>query len=233
MGTGFADEVGRDGFAVVAGVLGPAEVDGLVAALARAGADPAARARRGGVYAIRDLLRVVPEVRALAASAAVRGLVVPVLGPGAFAVRGLLFDKTEGANWNVPWHRDETIAVRARRELPGFGPWTTKAGVPHVRPPRPILERMLTVRLHLDDCGPDNGPLRVLPGSHLGPVGDDADDRAGAESCPVPRGGALVMRPLILHASSEARRPAHRRVIHLEFAAEPLPGGLDWLDACA
>ncbi|HWE38629.1 MAG TPA: phytanoyl-CoA dioxygenase family protein [Isosphaeraceae bacterium] len=231
--SGIAAQVERDGFLVVAGVIGAAEADELISALDRAGADPAARARRGGVYAIRDLLRVVPEVRALAASAAVRGLVVPVLGPGAFAVRGLLFDKTEGANWNVPWHRDETIAVRDRRELPGFGPWTTKVGVSHVRPPRPILERMLTVRLHLDDCGPDNGPLRVLPGSHVGARGFEPADRCRAVTCPVPRGGALVMRPLILHASSESRRPDHRRVIHLEFAAEPLPGGLDWLDACA
>jgi hypothetical protein len=37
------------------------------------------------------------------------------------------------------------------------------------------------------------------------------------------------MRPLLLHASSPAADPRHRRVIHLEFAAEPLPGGLEWL----
>ena len=33
--------------------------------------------------------------------------------PGAFVVRGLFFDKTPTTNWNLPWHQDMTIAVRA------------------------------------------------------------------------------------------------------------------------
>ena len=32
--------------------------------------------------------------------------------------------------------------------------------------PAIILEQMLAARLHLDHCGPENGPLRVLPGTH-------------------------------------------------------------------
>ena len=28
------------------------------------------------------------------------------------------------------------------------------------------MKRMLAVRVHLDDCGLENGPVRVLPGSH-------------------------------------------------------------------
>jgi hypothetical protein len=36
------------------------------------------------------------------------------------------------------------------------------------------------------------------------------------------------MRPLLLHASASARVPGHRRVIHLEYAAESLPDGLEW-----
>jgi hypothetical protein len=64
------------------------------------------------------------------------------------------------------WHQDRAIAVRDRVDVPGFGPWSVKAGLVHVEPPVDILERMLAVRLHLDDCGEDNGPLRVLPGSH-------------------------------------------------------------------
>src|SRR5262245_7189469 len=86
--------------------------------------------------------------------------VEPILGPGAFVVRGLFFDKTPRANWKVSWHQDLTIAVRVRIEAPGFGPWSLKAGVVHVQPPAEILERMATVRLHLDDCSESNGPLR-------------------------------------------------------------------------
>jgi len=47
--------------------------------------------------------------------------------------------------------------------------------------------------------------------------------------CVVGRGGALLMRPLLLHASSPSQRPAHRRVIHLDFACEQLPNPLKWL----
>ena len=36
------------------------------------------------------------------------------------------------------------------------------------------------------------------------------------------------MRPLLLHASSPSKVPGHRRVIHLDFASSPLPGGLYW-----
>jgi len=235
-----AGAIERDGYAVVPGVLGPDELATLVAAVERAGLDDDGAARRGrggSVYALRDLLKLVPEVRRVAGSAAVRSLVEPVLGPGAFAARGLLFDKTAGANWAVPWHRDMTIAVRRRVDVPGFGPWTVKAGVPHVRPPLPILRRMLTVRLHLDDCPAANGPLRVLPGSHTHDLdlaldpGLGREDGAAAVTCPMARGDALVMRPLILHASPSSGAPGHRRVVHLEFAADPLPGGLEWSES--
>jgi ectoine hydroxylase-related dioxygenase (phytanoyl-CoA dioxygenase family) len=231
-----AARVERDGFAVVADVLGPETVAELIGAVDRERGGPGVLRRGADVYGMRDLLRRVVEVRRLARSAALRALVEPVLGPGAFVVRGLWFDKTPGANWNLPWHRDLTIAVRRRRDVPGFGPWTVKAGIPHVQPPAAVLRRMLAVRLHLDVCDEDNGPLAVLPGSHA--VGDaDVRDpgpwpaRVPAVTCLVPRGGAVLMRPLLLHASSTARAPGHRRVVHLEFAAGPLPGGLEWFEA--
>jgi ectoine hydroxylase-related dioxygenase (phytanoyl-CoA dioxygenase family) len=222
----------RDGFALVPGVAAPDAVDRLLDALAQVD-DSAAIARRGSVHAVRDLLTAVPRVRQLARSPALRAPVEPVLGAECFVVRGILFDKTPEANWKVAWHQDLTIAVREPREAPGFGPWSEKAGIPHVQPPAEVLERMLTVRVHLDDCGPENGPVQVIPSSHamrrLAPEQIDAwRERAAAVACTSPRGGALVMRPLILHASSPATLPAHRRVVHLEFAAGDLPHGLEW-----
>ena len=225
----------RYGFAVVEAALDPSVVEALVVALGGlvAGASPSALDRGGEVYASRNLLRDVPAVRSLARSAAVRALVEPVLGPGAFPVRGLLFDKTPGANWTVPWHQDLAVAVRERRDAPGFRAWTVKAGVPHVQPPASVLAAMLTVRLHLDACGPDNGPLRVVPGSHRDGRLDDSATRSWLERvepvpCLVGRGGALLMRPLLLHASSPADVPGHRRVIHFEFATGSLPSGVEW-----
>ncbi|QDV36107.1 phytanoyl-CoA dioxygenase family protein [Tautonia plasticadhaerens] len=236
-----ADRIDRDGFAVVPGVLDDAEVDALIAAVGRAEfeatrlADPASLRRGKSVYGLRDLLGRVPEVRILAASPEIRGLVEPVLGPGAFAVRGLWFDKTAGANWNLPWHRDLTVAARARVDAPGFSCWTAKAGIPHALAPPEVLDAMLTIRLHLDPAGPDNGPLRVLPGSHRldgRDPGEVAPWRARVRpvECAVDRGGAVLMRPMLLHASNSARSPRHRRVVHLEFASAPLPGGVEWYD---
>jgi signal transduction histidine kinase len=38
----------------------------------------------------------------------------------------------------------------------------------------------------------------------------------------------ILMRPLLLHRSSSTKAPSHRRVLHLDFATEELPGGLEW-----
>jgi ectoine hydroxylase-related dioxygenase (phytanoyl-CoA dioxygenase family) len=231
-----SESVRRDGFAVVADVLSAGEVEALIAAVDRAGPSDALLRRVEEVYGMRDLLRVIPEVRRLAGSRALLDLVESVLGPCSFAVRGLLFDKTEGANWGVPWHQDLTITVRQRVESPGYGPWTIKAGITHVRPPIGVLEEMLTLRVHLDDCGAGRGPLRVLPGSHRGGRLDVEATRSRLElgplvDCLVARGGVVIMRPLILHASSAATEPRRRRVIHLEYAVSPLPGGVDWFES--
>lgn len=192
---------------------------------------PFAGGRRGGV---RNLL-AVPGFAELALSPAMMRLVEPVLGPDAVAVRGLFFDKTPEANWKLPWHQDLMIAVDRRVEgMAGWGAASVKDGVPHVEPPVAVLERMLAARIHLDDCGADNGPLRVIPGSHAhGRLTPEAIERWRCEVpevvCTAAAGDVLLMRPLLLHASSAAHAPAHRRVIHIEYAsAEPLPGGIGW-----
>jgi len=229
----FLTELACDGFAIVPSVVPNQEIESLLERLKKGEPEIPPNRRSHHAHAIRNLLRVMPQARQAAESAAVRSLVESVLGPDAFVVRDLFFDKTPEANWKVPWHQDLTIAVRHRKDVPGFGPWSVKDGVPHVVSPAEWLERILTVRLHLDDCGEENGPLRVLPGSHRhGKLDSRAiqmwRERAPAVSCVVNRGDALLMRPLLLHASSPARHPGHRRVIHLEFASEELPGGLQW-----
>jgi len=189
---------------------------------------PLSKAGARGILAI-------PEVAALARSARVRALVEPVLGPNARPVRGIFFDKNEQANWTVPWHQDVTIAVRERHEVPGYGPWSVKEGVPHVQPPVEVLVNMLAVRLHLDDCPEENGALRVIPRSHRhGKLSGGQIDEMSAQPrvvCEAKEGDALLMRPLLLHASSPAKSPSRRRVIHLEFAAAELPAPLEWAES--
>ena len=187
----------------------------------------------GAEHAQRNLLSV-PIVRELARSKPLREIVGAILGPECFAVRGILFNKTQESNWKVVWHQDLTIAVRERREVSGFGSWSKKAGLTHVQPPAEIMSRMLAIRLHLDESGPDNGPLRVLAGSHkegkLSAQRVGSWDKSNCVTCVIPMDGALLMRPLLLHASSACAVPRSRRVIHLEFAAEDLPQGLEWQD---
>jgi hypothetical protein len=97
-----------------------------------------------GHAGVRNLLDV-PAVRRLAGSSAVCRLMEPVLGSNCFAVRGILFNKGDGANWKVAWHQDCVIAVAQRKEVPGWGPWSIKGGVHHVRPRSELMSRMLAV----------------------------------------------------------------------------------------
>jgi len=226
------DRLITDGFAIVPNVLDGAQIGRLLADLAAPVPGPSLRTR-GGLFAIRNLLEAVPAVDRLARSKAVRNLVAPILGTQAIPVQAMLFDKTPSANWLVPWHQDLTIAVRRRADVEGYGPWSVKGGVPHVQPPAAILEAMVAVRIHLDPCGEANGALRVLPGTHrLGRLSDEQIS-ALAESvqpitCEAAAGGAVLMRPLLVHASSASDHPAHRRVIHIEFAACTLASPLEW-----
>ncbi|HET8797437.1 MAG TPA: phytanoyl-CoA dioxygenase family protein [Thermoanaerobaculia bacterium] len=156
-----------------------------------------------------------------------------VVGRELVAVRALLFDKTAGSSWRATWHQDRKIAVRERMRVEGFTSWSTKSGVVHVEPPVHVLEQMIALRVHLDECGPDNGPLRVIPGSHeLGKIAEEDIERivsAGeqVELC-VAKGAIVVMRPLLLHASPPARVPGHRRVVHIELAPAEAISPLIW-----
>jgi ectoine hydroxylase-related dioxygenase (phytanoyl-CoA dioxygenase family) len=223
----------RDGYAIVENVIDDSHVAALIDHFQSAATASASIKRNGSTFAMRNLLAEHLIVRQLADSSAVRSLVDPVLGVDAIAVRGILFDKTPGANWKVPWHQDLSIAVMERVDTAGYGPWSVKAGVPHVQPPVGVLEEMLTVRLHLDDCGLENGPLLVLPGSHRfgvmsGERVNEFREREKSVACVVHRGEAVLMRPLLLHASHAATIPGHRRVVHIEFAAAGLVSELTW-----
>lgn len=224
----------ENGFAIVPDVLSTKQVCLLREALTHVTEPSSVRRHEGGsVYALRNLLEISPEIQALSQSETVRTLVDPLLGDACLPVRGILFDKVPNANWKVPFHQDVTIAVRSRVDVEGFGSWSMKNGVLHTQPPVSILDMMLSVRLHLDDCHEQNGALRVIPGSHLlGRIAESDIDstrrQLGEQLCSVPVGGALLMRPLLLHASSPAESPEHRRVVHVDYASGPLPSGLQW-----
>jgi len=241
---GYVDDIAHDGFSIFQEFLDSETITLILEALANAKLDSGESERAGNgsysrtrAFGIRNLLNVVPFTRELANSSACKSLIEPVLGPNARVVRGLYFDKHKDANWKVAWHQDLTIAVRERLDIDGYGPWSLKAGIHHVQSPVSVLENMLTLRIHLDHTDESNGALRVLPGTHLHGRLDPSQishfKHLQPITCSVPRGGALLMRPLLLHSSTTAVKPSHRRVLHFEYSAVDLPSGLRWFEELA
>lgn len=199
------------------------QLNDLAAALATQPSDRAG-VRLQGITALDALL---------ASTGPIGARIAPFSGARARPVRAILFDKTASTNWTLAWHQDRTICVRERRDVAGFGPWTVKAGMLHVAPPFDLLERMVTVRIHLDDVPEDNAPLLIAPGSHrLGLVREDAIGAAvaacGAYACLAEAGDIWVYATPILHASAAALEPRRRRVLQVDYAAFDLPDGLEW-----
>jgi ectoine hydroxylase-related dioxygenase (phytanoyl-CoA dioxygenase family) len=99
-----------------------------------------------------------------------------------------------------------------------------KAGVLHANAPARALEQIVALRVHLDDSGESNGPLRVLPGTHIDGVLTHEEVRRAASTvrpvdCVAPAGGVVAMRPLLVHASSKSSDDQPRRVLHIDYAA--------------
>jgi hypothetical protein len=203
------------GYAIYPEVFSGVEMDALSAGF---DALPLERSRAGA----RHLMRHVPVV-AFANDPRLLALATPWLGVTARPFRATLFDKSADANWLVAWHQDTALPLRERVDAPGWGPWSEKQGVWYAHAPASALSQVLALRIHLDESNEDNGPLRVIPGSHVAGVLTDDEVSAGAArcapiTCVVGRGGVVAMRPLIIHASSKARGDRPRRVLHIEYA---------------
>lgn len=210
------DSVRELGFAVIPEVLTPHETASVLETLSHA---PLRRTRAGVRHALQH-----PAVAALAQHSHLMDIARGVLGSGAVPFGATLFDKSPGANWLVAWHQDTALPLQARRESSGWGPWSVKDGVNYAHAPASALNRILALRIHLDDSTARNGPLRVLPRTHtLGVLTDDSIHQLTTEvpsaECPVPIGGVIAMRPLVVHSSSKSQSDVPRRVLHIEYAA--------------
>ncbi|MBI2805691.1 MAG: phytanoyl-CoA dioxygenase family protein [Planctomycetes bacterium] len=225
-------ELAEQGFVVLPNVFSAGQIDavvrGLEDAFARDTNDWTLRTADGGIYGARNLLQLWPATAEVWKQPSLIEILTETLGQGFGLVRVLYFDKPPEQSWALPWHRDAAIAVKNNRLPSGhFSKPTTKAGVPHVDAPDWLLENMLTARLHLDAMTDENGPLKVLPGSH----------RGGAERGPVTilgqAGDVLLMRPLLSHASNKSHSGTtlRRRILHFEFSGiAALPDGFAWHD---
>ena len=221
--------IAEHGFATVPQVLTAAECDALADCVA--GGEVSTSASGG----TRRLLQQ-NWCRALAARLRQHPELAPLLAPDLVAVQCTYFEKSAARNWLVPLHQDLSIAVARRISDPGLGPWSEKEGTLFVQPPVALLQQLIAVSVHIDACTAVDGPLRVIGGSHL--LGRlDAQAAAAARHtqpehvCTVARGGAMLMRPLLLHASSKSTGTSQRRVLHFVFGPATLPLGLQWRDA--
>lgn len=219
------EQVEQDGFGICEAVVAPQQLAELSE---RLNTKFAGRSRAGVRHALSG-----PEVARLAGSPQLIDIARAILGGNATPFRATLFDKSPAANWLVVWHQDTALPLRERREVEGWGPWSKKAGIVYAHAPASALEKVIALRLHLDESTAENGPLRVLPGTHRsGVLTDEQIEEVAREVreqlCLVGRGGVVAMRPLIVHSSSKAKGQARRRVLHIEYAAvATLAGGLE------
>ena len=215
-------EITKNGIALVPSVVSRDEASALLSQLNTSSFH---RGRAG----IRHLMANSAVVQ-VARSSGMLAIARSILGNGAFPFRATLFDKSFDANWLVVWHQDTALPLRVRSEIPGWGPWSMKDNSNYAHAPTEALEQVLALRLHLDDSTEQNGPLRVLPGTHkLGVLSDEEVERLSrelrAEDCLASKGSVLAMRPLLIHSSSKSQNDLPRRVLHIEYAASGFLGG--------
>ncbi|MEO8377967.1 MAG: phytanoyl-CoA dioxygenase family protein, partial [Candidatus Sumerlaeota bacterium] len=190
------DQFHSDGFEIHRGLVARNVVESLMNAVENTRNEQDSPLRGG----IRNLLQTCESVREFVLSETMLKLAKSIVGEAVVPVRVIFFDKTPEANWGVPWHQDLNIAVNKQADVEGFGPWTIKDGVPHVVPPRKVLDQMVTMRVHLDDCGSDVGPLRVAPGTHSrGILHSSQYPKEGIDyepvECTAQKGDLLMMSP--------------------------------------
>jgi hypothetical protein len=213
----------KDGYFVIPGVI-DAVLNRRLGAFVGGVANGGASSRR-----LLDEAWCAHLAGALRGDARIRSL----LPRNAVAVQCTLFDKSPTKNWLVALHQDLSIPVKDRVDGPECSGWSEKEGQLYVQPPVSVLEQLVAVRVHIDDCPVESGALRVVPKSHVeGRLNKEQAEalrsQNGETVVPVGRGGVLVMQPLLLHASSKATSHDPRRVLHFVFGPAMLPLGLEW-----
>lgn len=210
----------EDGFTILPDVISPAGCDELIAAIADRDQD---RAGSRGLLGNKTVYRTAGVLR-------LQLLGLGLLGEQHRPVQCSLFAKGEGVSWSVTPHQDLSVPVANRVDVPEWGGWSRKEDVWFAQPPAAFLEHLVAVRLQLDANASETGPLEVVPGSHaMGRLASGAVSKYAERRirCVVPRGGVLVMRPLLIHSSAKPLSSSPRRVLHFLFGPV-LPTGLSW-----
>ncbi len=188
------------------------------------------KSSQGGV---RNIEAKVDSIQDLVKSDYLRNQAAAYLPKNPSFIRAIYFNKTANNNWLVPWHQDKTIAVSKKLDLKEWTAWSIKNDQIHVQPPSSILNEMVTFRINLDDVTQNNGCLQVIAGSHQHGILQQNEiselvSKSSITHCLASKGSAMVMKPLLVHASGKALVPDNRRVLHIEYSSATLPDGLKW-----
>ncbi len=227
----------RFGYRIVREVVAPEDCERIgneITALLSSDAEKRIENRQGDIVGGRNLIEHESLWKPCIHNIQIARMIRDYVGPKACVVRVLYFDKPPGQGWSLSLHRDRTIAVREHHDPPDpFSKATRKAGVAHVEATDELMSQMLTLRLHLDPMRADNGPLFIVPRSHLttqnGGVEPAAKEDIQTIYCRA--GDIFAMRPLLSHGSHATDPATHlrRRVLHLEIAPRnALPAPYHW-----
>lgn len=226
------NEINSDGFTIINNVYNENEIEKIISLIEKTiqndTENPTFR-KSEDLFAIRQFHKEIPEVLDFVFNQNLKDIIEKTFGKGYFITKSIYFDKPEKSNWFVSYHQDLTISVDKKMEISNFKNWTVKQNQFAVQPPKEILENNFTVRIHMDKTTKENGALKVVNNSHSkGIVRVDDLNIENETICEVEKGGIMIMKPLLFHASNKTTNNERRRVIHIEFSKYELPDGIAW-----
>jgi ectoine hydroxylase-related dioxygenase (phytanoyl-CoA dioxygenase family) len=230
----YSKEINSEGFAIIEAIYSDSEVEKIISEIEKvtqAKTDNATFRKSDDLFAIRQFHKEIPETLPYVFNHNLLKFIKTNFGQNYFITKTIYFDKPEKSNWFVSYHQDLTISVDKKIELEHFENWTVKQNQFAVQPPKEILENNFTIRIHLDRTTKDNGALKVLNASHKKGISRVENINLNEEIetiCEVEKGGIMIMKPLLFHASNKTTNNERRRVIHIEFSNQNLPSELEW-----
>jgi len=227
-------EINSKGFTIINDIYSENEIGKLISLIENSTENKTKNStfrKSQNLFAIRQFHKEIPETLPYIFNENLKGIVESNFGKGYFITKSIYFDKPEKSNWFVAYHQDLTISVNKKIETANFENWTVKQNQFAVQPPKEILEDNFTIRIHLDKTTKDNGALKVINNSHSKGILriENMDFEKEKETmCEVEKGGIMIMKPLLFHASNKTTNNERRRVIHIELSKQQLPEDLEW-----
>lgn len=230
----YTSEINSEGFAIINNIYSENEIEKLISLIEDVTENDSENAtfrKSQDLFAIRQFHKEVPETLDFIFNENLKEIIESNFGSGYFITKSIYFDKPEKSNWFVAYHQDLTISVNKKIEAANFENWTVKQNQFAVQPPKEILEDNFTIRIHIDKTTKNNGALKVINNSHSKGILriENLNFETEKETiCEVEKGGIMIMKPLLFHASNKTTNNERRRVIHIEFSKQQLPAGLEW-----